>query len=488
MNFQIIKRTLGWILLFEALFFLVPIITAIVYGEQELVSFLVAMSLCIAIGVICLIKKPTNEFIYAKEGIVIVALSWVVMSIFGALPFWFSGVDFVDSLFETVSGFTTTGSSIFPNEAYPTVEALPKSILMWRSFTHWVGGMGVLVLIMAFLPLSGARNMHIMRVESPGPTVDKLVPRVKTTAVVLYSIYFVMTIIQFIMLLCGGMPLFDALNTSFAVAGTGGFATKADGMAGYSTYIQIVVTVFMILFSINFNSYYLLLRGKIKDCFNTEVKAFLIIVFVAISAISINLILTSGANNVTYDYSTGEAIKHSAFSVGSIISTTGFATENFDLWPVFSKTILVILMFIGACAGSTGGGMKVSRWIILVKGALHELKMMLHPKQVRKITVDKRPVENETVRAINSYIVAYIIIFVISLLVISLEGFDLVTTFTSVATTINNVGPGLAMVGPAGSFAQFSDVSKLVFIFDMLVGRLEVFPMLILLTPATWKK
>ena len=481
MNFQIIKRTLGWILLFEALFFVVPVITALVYNESEVVSFLVPMSICIALGVTCFLKRPKNEYIYAKEGFVIVALSWIVMSIFGALPFWFTGTDFVDALFETVSGFTTTGSTIYPNETYASIADLPKSILMWRSFTHWVGGMGVLVLIMAFLPLSGARNMHIMRAESPGPTVDKLVPRVRTTAVVLYSIYLVMTLIQFIMLLCGGMSAFDALNTSFATAGTGGFSTKADGIASYSPYIQIVTTVFMILFSVNFNSYYLLLRGKAKDALNTEVRTFFAIVLVSITAITVNLVMSNY-------YEIGDAIRHSAFSVGSIISTTGFTTENFDLWPVFSKTILVILMFIGACAGSTGGGMKVSRLIILAKGALRELKLMLHPKQVRKVIVDKRPVESETIRAINSYVVAYLVIFVGSLLVISLDGFDLVTNFTAVSATINNVGPGLSLVGPAGNFQGFSDISKLVFVFDMLVGRLEVFPILLLLTPATWKK
>ncbi len=485
MNFHIIKRTLGWILLFEALFFIVPLITAIVYGEGELVSFLVSMSICIALGVVCLIGKPKSEYIYAKEGFVIVALSWIVMSIFGALPFWLSGSipSFVDALFETVSGFTTTGATIFSTGAQ--IEALPKCILIWRSFTHWVGGMGVLVFIMAFLPLSGARNMHIMRAESPGPTVDKLVPRVKTTAAVLYSIYLVMTAIQFLLLISGGAAPFDALNISFSTAGTGGFSIKADGMAGYSPYIQIVTTVFMILFSINFNSYYMLIRGKLKDAFNTEVRVFLIIVLIAIIAITLNVLLTPSE---TYDYSVGEAIRHSAFSVGSIISTTGFVTENFDLWPAFSKTILVILMFIGACAGSTGGGLKVSRCIILGKGALHELKMAIHPKQVRKITIDKRPVESETVRTVSSYLVAYIIIYVISMLIISLDCQDLETNFTAVAATINNVGPGLSAVGPAGNFAFFSDISKIVFIFDMLAGRLEVFPMLILFSASTWKK
>ncbi len=485
MNFQIIKRTLGWILLFEALFFLVPIITALVYWEKEIFSFLWTMLICVAIGILCLLGKPKNEYIYAKEGFVIVALSWIVMSIFGSLPFVFSGAipSFVDALFETVSGFTTTGATIF--KSGEIIESLPKSILIWRSFTHWIGGMGVLVFIMAFLPLSGARNMHIMRAESPGPTVDKLVPRVKTTAAMLYSIYLVMTLIQFILLMCGGASPFEALNISFSTAGTGGFSTKADGMSGYSPYIQVVTTVFMILFSVNFNSYFMLIRGKIKDALNTEVRVFLIIVLVAIGAITLNVLLTPSE---AYDYSIGEAIRHSAFSVGSIISTTGFTTENFDLWPALSRAILVALMFIGACAGSTGGGIKVSRIVILFKGMLHELKMAIHPKQVRKITIDKRTVENETVRTVSSYLVAYIVIYVASMLIISLDCQDLETNFTAVAATINNIGPGLGAVGPAGNFAFYSVISKIVFIFDMLVGRLEVFPMLLLFTPATWKK
>lgn len=485
MNFHIIKRTIGWLLLFEAIFFVVPIITAIVYSEAEIVSFLATMSICIALGVVCLLGKPKSEYMYAKEGFVIVALGWIVMSIFGALPFLFSGTipSFVDALFETVSGFTTTGATIFATGEQ--VGALPKCILIWRSFTHWIGGMGVLVFIMAFLPLSGARNMHIMRAESPGPTVGKLVPRVKTTAKVLYSIYLAMTALELVILLCGKMSFFDALNCAFSTAGTGGFAWNAEGLGGYSSYIQIVVTVFMILFSINFNSYYLILRGKIKEAFNSEMRVFFVIVLVAITAITLNVYFTSGAE---YGYSFGEAIKHSAFSVGAVISTTGFTTENFDLWPAFSKAILVILMFIGACAGSTGGGMKVSRWMILGKGALYELKMMLHPKQVRKISIDKRPVESETIRAVSSYLVAYIFIYVASMLIISLDCPDLETNFTAVAATINNIGPGLGAVGPAGNFAFFSDLSKIVFIFDMLAGRLEVFPIILLFTPATWKK
>lgn len=483
MNFSIIKRILGWILLFETIFFAVPLITAAIYWEEAFFSFLISMFLCVVMGGLCLIGKPKQTEIYAKEGCVIVALCWIVMSLFGALPFYFSGAmpSYIDALFETVSGFTTTGATIISTGEL--VEALPKSILMWRSFTHWVGGMGVLVFIMAFLPLSGARNMHIMKAESPGPSVSKLVPKVRKTAKILYLIYTVMTIAQLILLLCGGMPLFDALNTAFATAGTGGFAIKADGFAGYSSYIQIVVTIFMLLFSINFTSYYLLLKGRWKETLNSEVRTFLIIVFAAISMIALNLHFTE-----SQVLSGGEAVKHSAFTVASIISTTGFSTENFDLWPSFSKTIIVLLMFIGACAGSTGGGMKVSRFMIWGKGAGNEVRRMLHPKQIKKITMDKQVVDHEVVRSANSYLIAYIMIFMVSLLIISLEGFDMTTNFTSVAATINNIGPGLSMVGPAGSFADFSILSKMVFIFDMLAGRLEVFPMLVLFSIRAWRK
>ena len=483
MNFSVIKRVLGWILLFEGLFLLLPLATSIIYWEEEFFSFLISILLCGAIGGVCLIGRPKKPDIYAKEGCIIVALCWIVMSLFGALPFYFSGAipSYVDALFETVSGFTTTGATIIPTGEM--VEAMPRSILIWRSFTHWVGGMGVLVLVMAFLPLSGARNMHIMKAESPGPSVSKLVPKVRQTAKILYLIYSVMTLAELIFLLCGGMPIFDAVNTAFATAGTGGFAVKADGFAGYNSYIQIVVTVFMLLFSINFTSYYLLLRGRWKEAFNSEVRAFIIIVAVAIAAIALNIHLTQ-----SQILAGGEAVKHSAFTVASIISTTGFATENFDLWPSFAKTILVMLMFVGACAGSTGGGMKVSRFIIWGKGAKNEVRRMLHPKQIRKITMDRQVVDHEVVRSANAYLIAYILIFITSLLIISMEGFDLTTNFTSIAATINNIGPGLGMVGPVGSFAEFSILSKLVFIFDMLAGRLEVFPMLVLFSMKAWKK
>ncbi len=484
MNFSIIKRTIGFLLFFEAIFFIVPLITAFIYQEEAAFAFLISIAICLGVGGLCLIGKPKDKSLYAKEGFVIVALSWVVMSLFGALPFTISGEipSYVDALFETVSGFTTTGATILPTGE--AVAALPKSLLMWRSFTHWIGGMGVLVFIMAFLPLSGAQNMHMMKAESPGPTVGKLVPKVRQTAKILYTIYGAMTLIELIFLLLGGMPLFDAVTAAFATAGTGGFSIKADGMAGYSSYIQIVITVFMLLFSINFNSYYLMGRRRWREAFNTEVKAFLIIVGSAITLITLNLVIESSVADGEF----WETLKHAAFSVSSIISTTGFSTENFDLWPAFSRTILVLLMFIGACAGSTGGGIKVSRIVMLSKGASHEVSRVLHPKKIKKITMDKRVVEHDVVRSLNAYIIAYILIFIVSVLLISVDGYDLVTNFTSVAATINNVGPGLGVVGPAGSFAPFSDFSKLVYIFNMLVGRLEVFPMLVLFAPATWRK
>ncbi len=485
MNYSIIKRTLGWIFLFEAIFFLVPLVTAIVYWEPEFFSFFISMVLCGLLGWACIAGQPKDSSIYAKEGFVIVSLSWIVLSVFGALPFVFSGAipNFIDALFETASGFTTTGATIIPTGE--AIEAMPRSILMWRSFTHWVGGMGVLVFLMAFLPLSGARNMHIMKAESPGPVVSKLVPKVRSTAIILYAIYFVMTAIQFVLLLVGDMPVFDALTTAFGTAGTGGFAVKGDSMASYSSYIQIVVTVFMLLFSVNFNSYYFLCRGRWKEVLSEEVRIFFGIVLTSIALITLNVYFSE---SIHYNYSFTETLKHTAFSVASIISTTGFTTENFDLWPAFSKTILVAIMFVGACAGSTGGGIKVSRVAILCKGGSNELYRMLHPKQIKNVTMDKRAIDHEVVRNVQSYFIVYVLIFLVSLLLVALDGASMTTNFTAVTATINNIGPGLEAVGPAGNFAFYSWWAKLVLIFDMLAGRLELFPMLILFAPTTWRK
>lgn len=478
-----IKYTLGWITLFESFFFIVPMIAAVVYWENAFFAFLISALICAAIGTALIIKKPKDTTIYASEGFVIVSLCWVALSIFGALPFMFTGVtnySFVDALFETVSGFTTTGASIFT-----AVEWLPKSILLWRSFTHWVGGMGVLVFVMAFLPLGGGQNLHIMRAESPGPEVSKLVPKVKNTAIILYVIYFVMTVIFFITLLIADMHPFDALNTAFATAGTGGFGIR-DNSLGFATPLQqVLVTIAMLLFSINFNSYYLILKLKFKEAFNSEVRAFICVVAAAITIITVNVYTNDLAGQ--FD-SIGEALRHSAFTVASIISTSGFATVDFNLWPSLAKTIIVLLMFIGACAGSTGGGMKVSRFVILIKGLFRELGAIVHPKQVKRISIDDRPLDREVVRSVNAYVVCFVLVFASSLIIVSFDNKDLITNFTAIATTINNVGPGLGEAGPASNFAGFSDLSKLVMCFDMLAGRLELFPMLILFSPSTWKK
>ncbi len=479
MNFKMIKYTLGWLLLFETGFLLIPLITSLVFSDGAAVSILLSMAITALAAVICLIGKPKNRKLYAKDGFVIVSLSWIFLSLFGALPFAISKSipNYIDALFETVSGFTTTGASILQE-----VESQPASMLMWRSFTNWIGGMGVLVFIMAFIPLSGGRNLHIMRAESPGPEVSKLVPKMRTTAMILYTIYIILTLTQLVFLLFGGMSFFEAINTAFATAGTGGFGIKNDSIASYSPYIQIVVTVFMLIFSLNFNSYYLLFKGRLRDALNLEIRVFCYIVFAAIAIISLNLVLTDEISDI------GEAIRHSAFSVSSIVSTTGFSTVDFNVWPSISKFILVLIMFTGACAGSTGGGIKVSRIIILIKGMFREFRYALHPRQIRTVSVDSKPIDNEVVRSVNSYIVCYIIVFVASAFAISVEGYDLVTTFTSVAATINNIGPGLELVGPIGNYAFFSISSKLVLIFDMLAGRLEILPMLLLFHPATWKK
>ena len=478
MNYKMIKYTLGLLMMFEAAFFLLPMITAICYGEwTTLLAFLISAAICLGLGGLSVLKKPEKTTIYAREGFVIVSLSWIILSIFGALPFLFAGctTSVIDALFETASGFTTTGASIFPE-----VESLPKAILMWRSFTHWIGGMGVLVFIMAFLPLGGGQNMHIMRAESPGPEVSKLVPKVKHTALILYSIYLALTLVQFIIMLISGMNLFDSINTALATAGTGGFGFRNDSFGSFTAAQQIIVTIFMLVFSINFNSYYLILKLKFRDAFNVEVRAFILIVITAIAIITANIYQS-------YD-SIGEAMRHAAFSVASLISTTGFSTENFDLWPSLSKTVLVLVMFIGACAGSTGGGMKVSRLLIAFKGYVREIFTLIHPKQVKKITLDGRTVDREVVRSVNAYLACYILVFTTSLLLITLDNHDMVTNFTAVAATINNIGPGLNEVGPASNFAGFSGFSKIVLTFNMIAGRLELFPMLVLFSPATWKK
>lgn len=479
MNIHIVFYVLGWILLFEGALMLMPMGVSLIYGEMSgAAAFLAAAALCGLLGVLLMCKKPKDRVMHTREGFAITALSWIVMSLMGALPFLFGGVikSPVDALFETVSGFTTTGASILPE-----VEGIPKGMLFWRSFTHWIGGMGVLVFLLMLKPMTGASNINLMRAESPGPQVEKLVPKLQSTARILYGIYIVMTLLQIIMLLAGKMPLFDAVTTTFGTAGTGGFGIKNDSIAGYSAYIQIVVTVFMILFGVNFSFYFFLLQRKPKRALAMEeVRRYLTVIAASVIAITVNI-------RGLYP-TVGQALKHSAFQVGSIITTTGFATTDFNLWPGFSKTILVMLMFIGACAGSTGGGIKVSRVMILFRSVSGELKRLLHPQSINKISVDKKSLDNGVLRSTNVFLVTYVIIFVISVLLIALDENDLVTNFTAVAATLNNIGPGLELVGPTRNFGLFSNFSKLVLIFDMLAGRLELFPMLMLFKRDTWRK
>ena len=478
MNYSMIFFILGWIFNIEAAFMVLPGITAIIYQEKNGLAFLATMVLCLVIGIPLTRKKPDNKVFHAKEGAVTVALSWIVLSMAGAFPFVISGSipHPVDAMFETVSGFTTTGASILSD-----VEALSNCMLLWRSFTHWIGGMGVLVFILCLLPLTGGYHMNLMKAESPGPSVSKLVPKVQTTAKILYTIYLMLTVAQVIFLLIGRMPFFDAICLTFGTAGTGGFGVRNDSIASYSTYNQVVITVFMILFGVNFNVYYLFLTKKVMQAARSEeVRYYLGIIAAAIIAIAIN---TRGMFT-----SFGRAFQQAAFQVGSIITTTGYATTDFNVWPVFSKTILVMLMFVGACAGSTGGGIKVSRLMILCKSARKELQLYLHPNAVKKIKMDDKPIPHEVVRATNMFLFVYILIFSISLLIVSLDNFDLVSNFTAIAATLNNIGPGLGAVGPTGNFGSYSYVSKIVMIFDMLAGRLEVFPLLLLFKRDTWRK
>jgi len=478
MNYRIIFHTLGWVLNIESVCMLLPLACACIYKESDVFAFLISIGLCLILGVPLVLKKPKSRSMYAKEGFVIVALSWIVMSVFGALPFMITGAipSFADAFFETVSGFTTTGASILTD-----VEALSKSLMFWRCFTHWIGGMGVLVFLVALLPLCGGSNLHLMRAESTGPSVSKLVPKIGATAKILYGIYTVITLIQIVLLLFSGMGVYESLTISFATAGTGGFSMKNSSMSEYSSYVQIVVTIFMILFGVNFSVYYLILIRRFKEAFSSsEVKAYILVIAASTLVIAINILHM-------FD-SFGEALKHSAFQVGSIITTTGFMSNDFDKWPELSKVILVMLMFIGACAGSTGGGLKISRMLIILKTVTKELRIAVHPKRVHKISMNGRTVEHETIRTVNVYIMSFAFLYALSLLIISVDNFDFTTNFTAVAATINNVGPGLGGVGPTSNFSAYSALSKIILSFDMLAGRLEMFPLLMLFSPYTYKK
>lgn len=478
MNISMVIYVLGWILTAEAAMMILPLIAGIFYNEEAVWSFVITIAICLFLGISMVLRGPKNRVFHVREGFLSVALSWILLSIFGALPFVISGSipSFVDAVFETVSGFTTTGASILPD-----VESLPRCIIFWRSFTHWIGGMGVLVFILAILPMAGGSHMSLMKAESPGPVVSKLVPTVQSTAKILYGIYIAMTILLICLLLAGGMPLFDSLTLSFGTAGTGGFGIKNDSIGGYSSYLQNVITIFMILFGVNFSMYFLILQRKLKQAFTMEeVRAYFIIIIVSIGIITFRI---SGS----YE-SILESLKHAAFQVGSIITTTGYSTTDFNQWDEVSRTILVLLMLIGACAGSTGGGIKVSRILMAIKMVLREIIFFIHPRTVKRLSMDGKPIEHDTLRTTYAYYMAYILILACSVFLLAFDGHDLITNFTAVAATFNNIGPGLEMVGPTQNFGFYSDFSKIVMIFDMLAGRLEIFPLLLIFSPEAWKK
>lgn len=479
MNFSIVRYIMGWILKFEAAFLLLPSITGLFYGELKAAfSYFITAFLCLLVGVLICRRRPTRFELYTREGFVTVALGWIVMSAFGALPFVLAGdiPNYIDAMFETISGFTTTGASILSN-----VEALSYASLFWRSFTHWIGGMGVFVFVMAILPMMGGSTMNLMRAESPGPSVGKLVPRVKDTAKILYKIYLGITICGVLVLLCCKVSLFDSLTLIFGTVGTGGFGIRNDSLASYSPLVQNMITLFMILSGINYTVYFCLLHKHFKEAFSIEeVRWYLAIIFASV------LVIVWDIHQI---YPTlEESIRHAFFQVGSIITTTGFSTTDFDVWPQLSKTILVLLMFVGACAGSTGGGMKVSRFVIFFKSIHKELETMVHPRLVKKIKMDNHFLSQEVLRSTNVYLASYFILLFVSVLLISIDNFSFTTNFTAVAATLNNIGPGLDMVGPTLNFSVFSVFSKIILMFDMLAGRLELFPLLILFLPSCWKK
>lgn len=469
---------IGRILLTEAVLLVLPMAVALLYGEAA-APFLIPMLLVAVCGLLLSARKPARTSLYARDGLAVVALAWLLMSLFGAMPFVLSGdiPRFVDAFFETVSGFTTTGASILTE-----IEPLGRGILFWRSFTHWVGGMGVLVFVMAILPMTDGHGMHLLRAEVPGPTVGKLVSRMGDTAKILYGIYLALTVIEIVLLLAGGMPLYDACIHAFGTAGTGGFSCRNLSVGAYdSAYFDIVIGVFMLLFGVNFNLYFFLLIRRFRDVFRSEeLRAYLGIVAAAVVAITVDILHLYG--------SFASSLRYAFFQVASIITTTGFATADFNTWPSFSKAILVTLMFIGACAGSTGGGIKVARIIILVKTSLGDMRKMLHPNAIVTVRMEGKPLSDKHIRSVHLFITVYLLVFTGSLLLLSLEGFDLITTFTALTACINNIGPGLEMVGPMGNFAAFSDFSKLLLSFNMLVGRLEIFPMLLLFAPSIWKR
>ena len=482
MNYKMMGRFTAQMLLIEGIFLIPALLISLFLGESA-----AAYGFAVTLGLIALVGGPMYFFcrdaksaFYATDGMVCVAVSWLVLSLVGAIPFYVSEAipSYIDALFETVSGFTTTGASILPE-----VEHIAKGLMYWRSFTHWVGGMGVLVFLLAIAPSKGNEQgftMHLLRAESPGPSVGKLVPKMRKTAAILYFLYIILTVLDFLFLVVGGMPVFDAVCTSFGTAGTGGFGIKNDSIASYSPYLQNVTTVFMLLFGVNFSCYYLLTQRQIKNVLkDEELRLYVLIVLGSIGLIVWNL----GDFYPTLE----ETVRHAAFQVGSIITTTGFATTDFDLWPSFSKTILLCLMVIGACAGSTGGGLKVARVLLLFKSLKRNIAQMLHPRKVQVIRNNGSVVSERIVANTNAYLCAYVVLMFGSFVLISLDGYSVGTNFSAVLSCLNNIGPGMELVGPTCNFSIFSAFSKLVLILDMLLGRLEIFPILVLFSLQTWK-
>ena len=483
MNYRAVLRYLGQVLAIEALFMVPALLFSLYYGEPQAIrAFGLTIVLTFGVGFL-LSRLKLRDSIYAREGFVIVALSWMAMSFFGALPFWFSGAipRFVDCWFETVSGFTTTGSTILTE-----IEGMDNGLLYWRSFTHWLGGMGVLVFLLAIVPLARGNGdaLHLLRAESPGPAPGKMTPTIRQTSRALYGIYVVLTVVEIVLLLLGGMPAFDAVNNALATAGTGGFAIKNASIAAYpSPYIHLVIGVFMALFGVNFNLYYLLLLRNFRSVWkDEELRLYLGLMLGATVFIGLDILPGYQGQGA------GKAFLDSFFQVSSVMTTTGFATADFNLWPQFSRLVLVLLMFFGASAGSTGGGIKISRLLILGKLMMREMRNMLRPRGVHVARMNGKSLEEDTIRGTAAFLVAYCGICGLSMLLISLENFSLETTVTSVIACINNIGPGLDMVGPMGNFSQFSAFSKIVLSLDMLFGRLEIFPMLLLFYPKIWKK
>ena len=479
MNRRMVLYTVGNVIKLEAALLILPLITSLIYKESCAVDFLITIAVALIIGFAAtLIFKPTSKVIFAKEGFVIVALCWIALSAIGALPFYLSREipSYIDALFETVSGFTTTGASILTD-----VESMSRGLLFWRSFTHWIGGMGVLVFVMAVANSLSDRSIHILRAEVPGPIVGKIVPRIKQTTRILYVIYIVITTIEVIFLLAGGMPFFDSLIHAFGTAGTGGFGIKSDSIASYSTYLQWVITIFMLLFGVNFNLYYLLIIKNFKESLkSSELWVYLGIVAASIFVITLNILSS-------YE-SFGKALTDASFQVSSVITTTGYATADFDTWPGLSKTILFILMFIGACAGSTGGGFKVSRLIIVIKSIRRELKKLLHPRSVGVIRFEGKRLEEDTIRSVSAYFAIYIMFFFTIVLLLSFDSFDLETNISAATACFNNIGPGLKEVGPAMNYSLYSPFAKIVLSLAMLFGRLEIYPLILTLSPSTWVK